>query len=193
MSSENDELESLRKDHSNNLLKIKEKSEDDFDKNITAIAAGTLAITLTFHQIIVKATETDAHCLLFGSWVFLGLLMVLNLISNYITILQIQTSVSELNEKGVMNDKANERRIRTMNRLNFIKIVLLSFGLTFFLTYVIINMSKKTIPGKESDKPSIGTRTLIPVPKKLRENPSTEKAEKDTKKNDAKEPIKKEN
>jgi hypothetical protein len=54
--SNNSELE-IKSDR-NILQRIKEKSEDDFERNITYISAGALAISLTFLERIVPVKES---------------------------------------------------------------------------------------------------------------------------------------
>lgn len=64
------------------LNRIKEKSEDDFEKKITYISAGSLAISLTFIEKIVPLKDSTEIWLLICSWIFLAFTLLLNLLSN---------------------------------------------------------------------------------------------------------------
>src|ERR1700743_287269 len=67
------------------LARIKEKSEDDYEKNITYIAAGTLVLSLTFLEKVVNLKESDSVWFLILSWVLLSISLLGNLVSHQLS------------------------------------------------------------------------------------------------------------
>lgn len=67
------------------LAKIKEKSEDDYEKNLVYIAAGTLVLSMTFLEKIVNLSESSAVPILIGSWVLLAFTLLGNLVSHQLS------------------------------------------------------------------------------------------------------------
>jgi uncharacterized integral membrane protein len=67
------------------LSRIKEKSEDDYEKNIIYIAAGTLVLSLTFLEKVVNLKESNAVWFLILSWILLSLTLLGNLVSHQLS------------------------------------------------------------------------------------------------------------
>ena len=60
------------------LKKIKEKSEDDFEKNIVLFGTGTLVLSLTFIEKIVQLQGALAIWFLIASWALLTITLIVN-------------------------------------------------------------------------------------------------------------------
>lgn len=78
-------LPSIRYKVQDDLLRIKEKSEDDFEKNIIYIAAGTLVLSLTFIEKIVDLGSSSGIAFLIISWILLSITLLGNLVSHQIS------------------------------------------------------------------------------------------------------------
>jgi len=65
--------------------KIKEKSDDDYEKNIVYIAAGTLVLSMTFLEKIIKVETSSGIWFLIISWGLLALTLLGNLVSHQLS------------------------------------------------------------------------------------------------------------
>jgi hypothetical protein len=65
--------------------KIKEKSDDDYEKNIVYIAAGTLVLSMTFLEKIIKVETSSGIWFLITSWGLLAITLLGNLVSHQLS------------------------------------------------------------------------------------------------------------
>lgn len=169
------------------IQEIKDKSDDDFEKNLVYITSGTLILSLTFIEKVAPLTEALWIYSLILSWVLLALSLLINLISHqrvskyslqYIEEYQQGKSENEINVIIVRNNK----KISTMNNW---AVGLLIFGIGFLIVYCSVNaynMSKEkkaeiVKPSSGSDKIGNGrTTTTLVIPPK----PTTAPPPKDT-------------
>jgi hypothetical protein len=68
-----------KKKDRDNLLRGKEKSDDDFEKNITFLSAGALALSMTFIEKVIYISSETKFCLLYFSWALLTVTLIVNL------------------------------------------------------------------------------------------------------------------
>ena len=88
----------LLEDYRQSLLLHKNKSADLFEKAITFISAGALALTLTFHDKIVPA-ENAIYVIIIGiGWAFLTATLFINLISHYQTSKSLDKTIVEVDD-----------------------------------------------------------------------------------------------
>lgn len=77
-----DELQSKNRDL---IVRIKEKSEDDFEKNLVLITSGTLVLSMTFIDKIVPLKDATGIITLVSAWSLLALSLLVNLISHQLS------------------------------------------------------------------------------------------------------------
>ncbi|PQJ77513.1 hypothetical protein [Polaribacter glomeratus] len=108
------------KEYRLSILEQKSKSDDDFEKYITFIAAGGLGLTLTFIDKISPLHTSICVWLIVMGWFMLASTLFINLLSHYLS--------SRFNEKTVQNiddtlsyeELINniDRRNKTISNLN---------------------------------------------------------------------------
>lgn len=76
---------SLTEKQNDAFNKIKEKSDDDYEKNIVYIAAGTLVLSMTFLEKIIKVETSLGIWFLISSWGLLALTLLGNLVSHQLS------------------------------------------------------------------------------------------------------------
>lgn len=124
----------------NAFQRVKEKSEDDFEKNIVYITAGTLVLSLTFIEKIVNIKESNSLWVLVVSWSFLVITLVVNLLSHYLSSLFHDKSAEELdNDNPYLIDNIDSRN-RIMRRFNLSSIVTLFIGISCLVIFSSINI-----------------------------------------------------
>jgi hypothetical protein len=130
------------------LQRIKEKSEDDFEKKITYISAGSLAISLTFIEKIVPLKESIEIWLLISSWTLLALTLLLNLLSHLYSshIMDKSLDDDEKNDykKSLINWKRRRMKITIWNLINVTGLI---FGIALFIIFVSINVNRAASHG----------------------------------------------
>ncbi|HYG40087.1 MAG TPA: hypothetical protein VD908_15775 [Cytophagales bacterium] len=124
------------------IYESKEKSEDDFEKYITYISAGGLALTLTFMEKVVQLKEAIYVGLLVLGWVFLGITLLVNLISHFLSARYADASISDLDSEVEDIDKRIDKRNWKMDVINLSTIITLFIGITFIIIFVSINVNQ---------------------------------------------------
>lgn len=129
-----------------NLLEALEKSEDDFERKITYISAGSLALSITFIEKIVALDHAEKIWFLIIGWALLILTLLVNLLSHYYskvltrqTIYDLDNNVADISQKIVARNKK-------IDSINVCCIFTLIIGLALFVIFVSLNtiaMSKE--------------------------------------------------
>ncbi|WP_149242980.1 hypothetical protein [Dyadobacter sp. 32] len=131
------------KEISVNLIQsIKDKSDDDYEKNVTYISAGTLVLSLTFLEKIVKLETSTGISFLIASWVLMGLTLGINLLSHQLSSLFAEKSYDE-NAEQKFEAKVIVANIRSRNKviriLNFVTTATLFLGMATLIIFCSIN------------------------------------------------------
>jgi hypothetical protein len=140
------------------LLESLAKSEDDFEKMITYISAGSLALSLTFIEKIVALDHAEKIWLLIVGWALLILTLLTNLLSHYYSKVLVRQTIYDLDNN--VTDIANKitARNKKIDAINICCIFTLVIGLTLFVIFVSLNTIAMS---KERPKQPITTK-LIP-------------------------------
>jgi hypothetical protein len=140
------------------LDKIKEKSEDDYEKNLVYIAAGTLVLSMTFLDKIIKVDDASGVVFLILSWGLLALTLLGNLVSHQLSSAfhsecrllyaecseelpedasaELITALAEAQTKAETRlDKCN----KIMVRINWSTTISLFVGISLLVTFCSIN------------------------------------------------------
>src|ERR1700731_2499004 len=100
------------KEYKTDLIKVLEKSQDNFEKQLSYISAGGLGLSMIFIDKIVKnVSHADFKWLLAGCWFFLGCTLVVNLISHLVSARYVYKNIDEIE-----NDKYNSEKISQRTR-----------------------------------------------------------------------------
>lgn len=140
----NEELHRFRDE----LIKINEKSNDQFEKQLTYISAGSLGGSmLVIEKIFKDISSTEFTGFLILGWIFLGSTLLLNMFSHlYAAKLHNQT-ISELNENryNYSNAVLRNKKISNFNSITLSVLLIGIFLLLFYTSYNILNMKKQNI------------------------------------------------
>jgi hypothetical protein len=116
-----------------------ENSENDFEKNLTYISAGALALSLAFIEKIVKLENADHSYFLVIGWILLTLTLGLNLVSHLISIHFIKMSRDEFDKKDRAVILKIKKRNGKIDCINWITVALLFLGITSIVIFSSIN------------------------------------------------------
>ena len=113
------------------------ESAKQFDKHILFIASGALGISFSFIKDIVDLKYSIYNFILIVSWIDLAVVILLSLISHYI-------SKQALNEKLKLFYHKEQTKADKLNSnvkcLNISMIIMLVFGIILLVTFVGINI-----------------------------------------------------
>ena len=133
-----DPLSSYREE----LIKLYEKNNDNFEKQLSYISAGALGATFLIVEKVLKDVFVTNHkWLLIASWFFLAATLFINLLSHiYSSNIQYKI-IEEIDTKNYDQGKAKDRnnKIKLFNR---ICLGTLSIGITLFIIYASYNITK---------------------------------------------------
>jgi hypothetical protein len=136
------------------IRKAGEKSEEDFNKNIVYIAAGTLVLSLTFIEKAVTLSTANHIWVLTIAWAFLGATLFINLVSHQISVHFIRRCKKDIRayeENRLTKEQCetrNERRRNWELALRWISIVTLFIGISSLITFCTINANKMSTENK---------------------------------------------
>lgn len=115
------------------------KSQDDFEKQLSYISAGSLGLSMIFIEKIVTLNNAHSKWLLITSWILLATTLFINLISHLVS--------SHYNYK-ILDDV--QKRIDTklsvvkfncvINTLNLVTVITLILGMLFLIIFSSINI-----------------------------------------------------
>lgn len=137
-----------------NLIKIKEKSDDDFEKNITYISAGALGLSMTFIEKIINIPKAICFYLLIIAWGLLTITLLVNLLSHYLSSYYLELATEEFDNNDKNTNANIDRRNKRLRRINIGTIITLILGIIFLIIFLSINLYKMS---NESEK----TKTTI--------------------------------
>lgn len=158
------------------LTKIKEKSDDDYEKNITYISSGTLILSLTFIEKIVALDKSTALFSLIISWILLAITLLINLISHQLSSFYHEKAIDEVKQHSNFNDEKSsdenkqiglnilEKKITKRNDiirfLNWSTTGTLIAGIFFLILYCSLNAIKMTNENKKVNNPNSSSNYL---------------------------------
>lgn len=122
------------------LVTLTHKSQDAFEKQLSYISAGSLALSIGFIKEIVKNIKTaENKCLLTIAWVLLAMTLLINLFSHITAARFHWKTIKEIDQNKYNQEKAI-RRIQKLNLLNIISIIALVLGIFLFIIFVSSNL-----------------------------------------------------
>lgn len=123
----------MDKQRENQLLKIRDYAEEQFDKLLIYLSSGGLLLTIGFIENIIKIDESAYISLLITTWIsFTGSLIIM-LFSHRTSLRSMNLELSGIEEKSDFWDTIT-------NSLNWIGLTLLVLGILSFIIFVLINL-----------------------------------------------------
>jgi hypothetical protein len=164
---ESEDSNGITEDQYNELRVIKEKSEDDYEKNLVYISSGTLVLSLTFIEKIVPLQGSTVVWFLIDSWIFLSVTLLLNLISHQISSKHHDDCMRIYSTDREAGDKLALQCSKIMRRLNWVTSSTLISGiflLVLFCSINALNMSKEKATQSQTISPDRQTGRTVTTP-----------------------------
>jgi ribosomal protein S17E len=141
--------EELQNKNRDLLLRIKEKSEDDFEKNLVLITSGTLVLSMTFIEKISPLADARGVIALVIGWALLTISLLVNLISHRLSAKHsiLLTEDFDAGKDPIQINKNIATKNKIITRWNNWAVGLMILGIISLVVYCSINafhMSKST-------------------------------------------------
>lgn len=132
--------EDWKEKYRESVLEEKNKSDDDFEKYITYISSGGLALTVTFIDKISPLETSKQIWIIALGWVFLTFTLFINLLSHYLSSRYNEKTANEVYDEpfAVLSNNI-ECRNKIISCLNLSSIISLGIGILLILIFIIIN------------------------------------------------------
>jgi hypothetical protein len=118
-------------------------SEDDFEKNLVYLSAGSLVLSIGFIEKIVPMDNAKCIGFLIVSWCLIALTLLLNLAS-YLISADNGTEAREDLDNRVLDDKERYEKVKSRNKtirnVNWSSYTLFSLGIISMIIYCSINV-----------------------------------------------------
>lgn len=146
------------KDFRTDILKVREKSEDDFEKYLNIFGSGGLLIGLTLLSKLVgsEIKYISQWMLIYGSALFV-LCLLSNLLSHYLAVHHNDKNISDVDNRNTklwVNFERRNRNLSHINKTSLGSIIVGSILITSFLILNINTMSDKNQKPVEKPKTS---------------------------------------
>jgi len=121
------------------LIAIVAKSQDAFEKQLSFISAGALALSVGFiKDVVSNFTKSSYKKLLGWGWSLLVITLLLNCISHLVASYYHNKTVKEINEEDYEPERVIPRN-KYIQRINWISIAAMIIGIGLILSFIIIN------------------------------------------------------
>jgi len=131
----------ILKDFSKSLESIINKSTDDFEKQLSFISAGALALSITFmDKLVVNLSQSSCRWLLVTGWALLAFTLILNLISHLISAHLHNKTLKEIQENDDSYYAKAHKRNKRISFVNYISIITLILGLFSIIIFSSLNL-----------------------------------------------------
>jgi hypothetical protein len=124
-------------------VKCKEKSDDDYEKLIGYVAAGTIVLSMSFIEKIVPLKGANCLWILILAWIALAATLVLNLISHQKSSKVHQSCINDLQDESIEDDKVFDLmalKNRPIDHFNTACSVSLGLGVLALILFCSINI-----------------------------------------------------
>lgn len=124
------------------IEKVKESSQNDYEKNIIYITAGTLVLSMTFIEKISPLATALSIWMIVTSWSFLAISLAVNLFSHWYSAYLATRLQKLLNNLSITAAEVNTKIDKFNARMQVFNICTFSsmfFGILFLVLYCSIN------------------------------------------------------
>lgn len=137
-----DDSDDYWKSFRDDVCKIKEKSEDDFEKYLNIFGSGGLLIGLTLLSKLIEKNIIYKlqWMLIIGIFLFLVCLLI-NLLSHHIAIKSNYKTIADIDSQNKNLWKNFEKRNRNIAQLNWTSLIALIFATILITLFLILNLN----------------------------------------------------
>jgi hypothetical protein len=137
---ENSQIPDYLNTYREELISLLHKSQDSFEKQLSYISAGSLALSIGFIKDVIKnISQAENKWLLSLGWILLGLTLLVNCISHIKAADLHNRTIREIND-GVYNQKSVFSRYKKVSFINWFSVLAMVLGISAIILFVIVNI-----------------------------------------------------
>jgi hypothetical protein len=128
------------KEFKKNSEEILQKSQEDFEKQLSFISAGTLGISMFLIEKVIKDLSSANHkWTIIFSWCLLGFTLVGNLVSHFLAVQFNYRNIKEIDTDSYSQEKSKCRN-NIIQGFNIATLGTLLIGIIFLIIFLSINI-----------------------------------------------------
>ena len=125
----------------NELYKVLNYSNEQFDKNVLFIASGALGISFAFIEKLVPSIKLSiCKSSLIGAWYLFGVVIFISLVSHFISSVSLRWTISHYGDKKTDLVKGRKRWNLVIRFCNILMIAGLLWGTLLLINYIKQNL-----------------------------------------------------
>lgn len=122
------------------LISTLHKSQEAFEKQLSYISAGSLALSMGFVKDVVRDIHKSGYRgLLMVGWVLMAMTLLMNLVSHLLAARLHSKSIAEINA-GTFDSVKSDKRFIPIKRLNWLSVATLIAGILLIIIFVMYNL-----------------------------------------------------
>jgi len=99
-------MDDLDNQYRNNLEKLEQKAQDDYDKTVLTLSGGALGITIAFINDIIGSDHVINSKYIFCSWILWTISMTAILLSFYTSVNAMRKAIEQVDKRETNNKPA---------------------------------------------------------------------------------------
>jgi hypothetical protein len=136
------EVPEYLKKYREELITLLHKSQDTFERQLSYISAGSLALSIGFiKDVIQKISEAQHKWMLGTGWALLAATLLINCISHIRASDLHNRTIADINSGDYDPAKVTKRH-KEIGSVNWVSVVTLMLGITSIIIFVTINIYK---------------------------------------------------
>jgi hypothetical protein len=134
------EIPPYLQDYRNELIDLLHKSQASFEKQLSFISAGSLALSIGFIKDLIHDMDTALYKpVLTIGWILMTFTLLINCISHIRAAYLHNLTINDINA-GQYNREAVETRYKEITFINWISVTTLILGISAIIFFIAINM-----------------------------------------------------
>ena len=124
------------------LITLLHKSQDNFEKQLSYISAGSLALSIGFiKDVVTNIAEARCKWLLDTGWILLCITLLGNCISHIRAADLHNKTIADINH-GRYDDRKIEKRYKEVSNVNWMTVATMLLGIGSIIIFVSVNILK---------------------------------------------------
>jgi hypothetical protein len=122
------------------LIELLHKSQDAFEKQLSYISAGSLALSIGFIQKVIDLKTSHGIWFLRGGWILLVITLLINCISHIHAADLHQKTIAETWDMKLYDQERIKDRYRAVSKVNWLTVGTLIAGISGIVIFVLKNI-----------------------------------------------------
>lgn len=123
------------------LITVFYKSQESFEKQLSFITSGTLALSLAFIKDIVDFNTANHKWIINSGWITLAITLIINLASHLLSSKSVEKSIRDIEDEK-FEELSESFKNRRIEYINWATLGTLLIGVLLIILFISLNISK---------------------------------------------------